>query len=234
MPGPSIAASDLIRLGSRTVVWGISAIVGVLALTAVLLFLNLPDAGAFNDRVERVFVENADLTSQAEIKLLEILAQSGTAFSETLVSYRIVIFVLLVFATGLLVTSLVVIVLLVTLNRRLAMVEKQGLQVSALVIDRATNAVAINDMEFKLTPAAVETLAVLAEARIDDEVLTGAAIEAMISGRSAADCDEAAGATRIKRLRDTLGNQLISEVLIKNIARQGYMLAIDSKVISLR
>ncbi|TVS00066.1 MAG: DNA-binding response regulator [Rhodobacteraceae bacterium] len=234
MPGPSIAASDLIRLGSRTVVWGISAIVGVLALTAVLLFLNLPDAGAFNDRVERVFVENADLTSQAEIKLLEILAQSGTAFSETLVSYRIVIFVLLVFATGLLVTSLVVIVLLVTLNRRLAMVEKQGLQVSALVIDRATNAVAINDMEFKLTPAAVETLAVLAEARIDDEVLTGAAIEAMISGRSAADCDEAAGATRIKRLRDTLGNQLISEVLIKNIARQGYTLAIDSKVISLR
>lgn len=234
MQGSSIVASDLIRLGSRAVVWGIVAIVGVLALTAVLLFLNLPDAGAFNARVERVFIENADLTSQAEIKLLEILAQSGTAFSETLVSYRIVIFVLLVFATGLLVTSFVVIVILITLNRRMAMVEKQGLQVSQLVIDRATNSVAINDMEFKLTPAAVETLAVLAEARIDDEVLTGAAIEAVISGRIEADCDEAAGATRIKRLRDTLGNQLISEVLVKNIARQGYMLAIDAKVISLR
>ncbi|MCC5967594.1 MAG: response regulator transcription factor [Natronohydrobacter sp.] len=234
MQGSSIVASDLIRLGSRAVVWGIVAIVAILALTAVLLFLNLPDAGAFNARVERVFIENADLTSQAEIKLLEILAQSGTAFSETLVSYRIVIFVLLVFATGLLVTSFVVIVILITLNRRMAMVEKQGLQVSQLVIDRATNSVAINDMEFKLTPAAVETLAVLAEARIDDEVLTGAAIEAVISGRIEADCDEAAGATRIKRLRDTLGNQLISEVLVKNIARQGYMLAIDAKVISLR
>ncbi|WP_071797809.1 winged helix-turn-helix domain-containing protein [Natronohydrobacter thiooxidans] len=234
MQGSSIVASDLIRLGSRAVIWGIVAIVAVLALTAVLLFLNLPDAGAFNDRVERVFVENADLTSQAEIKLLEILAQSGTAFSETLVSYRIVIFVLLVFATGLLVTSFVVIVILITLNRRMAMVEKQGLQISQLVIDRATNSVAINDMEFKLTPAAVETLAVLAEARIDDDVLSGAAIEAVISGRSEADCDEAAGATRIKRLRDTLGNQLISEVLVKNIARQGYMLAIDAKVISLR
>lgn len=234
MQGPSIAASDLSRLGNRAVIWGIAAIVGVLVLTAVLLFMSLPDAGAFNARVERVFVENADLTSQAEIKLLEILAQSGTAFSETLVSYRVVIFVLLVFATGLLITSLVMIVLLITLNKRMAMVEKQGLQVSQLVIDRATNAVAINDMEFKLTPAAVETLAVLAEARIDDEVLTGAAIEAMISGRIEADCDEAAGATRIKRLRDTLGNQLISEVLVKNIARQGYMLAIDSKVISLR
>ncbi len=234
MQAPSIAASDLSRLGNRAVIWGIAAIVGVLVLTAVLLFLNLPDAGAFNARVERVFVENADLTSQAEIRLLEILAQSGTAFSETLVSYRVVIFVLLVFATGLLVTSLVMIVLLITLNKRLAMVEKQGLQVSQLVIDRATNAVAINDMEFKLTPAAVETLAVLAEARIDDEVLSGAAIEAMISGRQEADCDEAAGATRIKRLRDTLGNQLVSEVLVKNIARQGYMLAIDRKVISLR
>lgn len=234
MQGSSIVASDLIRLGSRAVIWGIVAIVAVLALTAVLLFLNLPDAGAFNDRVERVFLDNADLTSQAEIRLLEILAQSGTAFSETLVSYRIVIFILLVFATGLLVTSFVVIVILITLNRRMAMVQKQGLQVSQLVIDRATNSVAINDMEFKLTPAAVETLAVLAEARIDNDVLSGAAIEAVISGRNEADCDEAAGATRIKRLRDTLGNQLVSEVLIKNIARQGYMLAIDAKVISLR
>jgi DNA-binding winged helix-turn-helix (wHTH) protein len=56
----------------------------------------------------------------------------------------------------------------------------------------------------------------------------------MISGRAEVDCDEAAGATRIERLRDSLGNQLVSEVLVKNIARQGYMLAIDRKVISLR
>ncbi len=53
----------------------------------------------------------------------------------------------------------------------------------------------------------------------------------MISGRNAADCDEAAGATRIKRLRDTLGNQMVSELLIKNIARKGYMLSIDKDVI---
>ena len=45
------------------------------------------------------------------------------------------------------------------------------------------------------------------------------------------DCEEAAGATRIKRLRDTLGNQMISELLVKNIARRGYMLAIDKDVI---
>ena len=67
----------------------------ILIVTAVVLFRTLPDANAFNDRVERIFVEN-QLTARAEITLLEILAQSGTAFSETLTSYRIVIFVLLV------------------------------------------------------------------------------------------------------------------------------------------
>jgi DNA-binding winged helix-turn-helix (wHTH) protein len=86
-------------------------------------------------------------------------------------------------------------------------------------------------MGFKLTDAAMETLSVLAEARMDDDVLSGAEIEAIVSGRSAADCDEAAGATRIKRLRDTLGNQMVSELLVKNIARRGYMLAVDKDVI---
>ncbi len=234
MPGPFTPAAELTRKGSRAVALGIAAIVAILGLTAVLLLANLPDANAFNARVERIFVENAELTGDAEIRLLEILAQSGTAFSDTLNSYRVVIFVLLVFATGLLVTSFVVIVMLAVLTRRLSAVEKQGLQVSQLLIDRATNTVGLNDMEFRLTPAAVETLAVLAEARIDDEMLTGAAIESVISGRPAAECDEAAGATRVKRLRDSLGNQLISEVLVKNVARQGYMLAIDARVIALR
>ena len=81
------------------------------------------------------------------------------------------------------------------------------------------------------TPAAIETLAVLAEARMDGDILSGAEIEAMISGRSAADCEEAAGATRIKRLRDALGNQMVSELLIKTVARQGYVLSIDKAAI---
>ena len=104
---------------------------------------------------------------------------------------------------------------------------------NSLTISRDQKAVYLNDFEFKLTDAAIETLSVLAEARMDDEVLSGAEIEGVISGRSAADCDEAAGATRIKRLRDTLGNQMISELLVKNIARKGYMLAIDKDVIEM-
>ncbi|MEL6641511.1 MAG: hypothetical protein AAFP98_09400, partial [Pseudomonadota bacterium] len=75
---------------------GIVGIVVILAAAAILLFINLPDANAFNMRVEQLFIENDDLTGNAEIKLLEILAQSGTAFSDTLSSYRFVIFVLLV------------------------------------------------------------------------------------------------------------------------------------------
>ncbi|MEX0340635.1 MAG: transcriptional regulator [Arenibacterium sp.] len=231
MQDSSTSASDARRTGNRLVSAGLIAIIAILVGAGILLFLTLPDANAFNARVERLFIENDDLTSQAEIKLLEILAQSGTAFSDTLVSYRMVIFVLLVFATAMLVAALVFLIMLVTLNRRMAQIERAGIQVNSLLISREENTVYLNNLEFKLTAAAMETLAVLAEARMDDDVLSGSEIEAVISGRDAADCDEAAGATRIKRLRDTLGNQMVSALLVKNIARRGYMLAIEKDVI---
>ena len=204
----------------------------ILITAAVFLFWTLPDANAFNARVERLFVE-ADLTSQTEIRLLEILAQSGTAFADTLSSYRMVIYVLLVFASAMMISALVFLVMLVLLNRRMAQIERTGIQVTSLLISREENTVYLNNMDFKLTPAAMETLSILAESRLDDEVLSGAQIEAMISGRDAADCDEAAGATRIKRLRDALGNQMVSELLVKNIAKKGYMLSIEKDVIQM-
>ncbi|WP_412071523.1 hypothetical protein [Roseobacter sp.] len=219
------------RSGGRIVVIGITAIVLILLITAALLFWALPDANAFNARVEQLFVENNDLTAQAEIKLLEILAQSGTAFSDTLRSYRVVIFVLLLFATALLIAALVFLVMLVSFNRRVAQIERAGIQVNSLLISREENTVYLNNLGFKLTDAAMETMSVLAEARMDDDMLSGSEIEGMISGRSPTECEEAAGATRIKRLRDTLGNQIVAELLVKNIARRGYMLAIDKDVI---
>jgi len=219
------------RSGNRVVAYGLACIVAILLLASILLFVNLPDANAFNDRVEKIFVENDSLTTDSEIKLLEILAQSGTTFSEVLVSYRRVIFVLLVFSTALLVASLMFLITIIALNRRVGEIERSGIQVSSLIISRDERKVYLNNMEFALTAAAIETLAVLAEARMDEDVLTGAEIEAVISGRNSVDCDEASGATRIKRLRDTLGNQMVSELLIKNIARKGYMLAIDKAVI---
>ena len=206
------SASDIRRTGGRFVAVGIGGILLLLIAAAILLIFTLPDAGAFDARVERMFVENADLTSQAEIKLLEILAQSGTAFSDTLASYRLVILVLLIFATSMMIAALVFLVLLVGFNRRMAQIERAGIQVNSLLISREENTVYLNNLGFKLTDAAMETMSVLAEARMDDDVLSGAEIEGVISGRSSTDCDEAAGATRIKRLRDTLGNQIVSEL----------------------
>ena len=231
MPATSFSVTDTRKSGTLIVGAGIAAISLILATAGSFLLLTLPDANAFNARVEQLFVENDGLTQQAEIRLLEILAQSGTAFSDTLSSYRMVIFVLLVFATAMLIAAMVFLVLLTALNRRMAQIERTGIQVNSLLISREENTVYLNNLDFKLTAAAMETLAVLAEARLDDDVLSGAEIESVISGRPASDCDEAAGATRIKRLRDTLGNQMVSALLVKNIARRGYMLAIEKDVI---
>jgi DNA-binding winged helix-turn-helix (wHTH) protein len=224
-------ASEVRSTGTRLVGFGLAAIVIILLLAAILLFYNLPDANAFNQRVEDIFTSNDGLTEQSEIKLLEILAQSGTAFSDVLSSYRSIIFVLLVFATALLIASLVFLVMLVILNRRMARIERAGIEVNSLLISREENTVYLNNLGFKLTDAAMETMSILAEARMDDDILSGSEIEGMISGRSPSDCDEAAGATRIKRLRDTLGNQMVSELLVKNVARRGYMLTVGKDVI---
>ncbi|MEP4039354.1 hypothetical protein [Pseudophaeobacter sp.] len=230
MPDPTISVSEARTAGSRIIAIGIALIAALLAIAGTVLLLALPDANAFNARVEQLFVEN-DLTTQAEIKLLEILAQSGTAFADTLASYRVVIFVLLIFATAMMIVALVVLAMLLLLNRRMAQIERAGIQVTELLISREEHTVYLNNMGFKLTPAAMETLSALAEARMDDDVLSGAEIEAVISGKHSSDCEEAAGATRIKRLRDTLGNQMVSELLVKNIAKRGYVLAISKDVI---
>jgi DNA-binding winged helix-turn-helix (wHTH) protein len=230
VPETTSSATDSLRAGNRVVAFGIVAIVVILLAAAVFLFVNLPDANAFNAKVTQIFLDN-DLRTNAELRLLEILAQSGTSFAEVVQSYQVVIFVLLIFATALLLAALVFLVTIVALNRRISAIQRSGIQVASMLISREGRAVYINDMEFALTEAALETLAVLAEARMDDDVLTGAQIEAVISGRNEVDCDEAAGATRIKRLRDTLGNQLVSELLVKTIARRGYVLAVGKDVI---
>lgn len=221
---------DTQKTASRLLIGGALAILVIVSAAALVLLISLPDANLFNEKVARLFVET-DLTSEADIRLLEILAQSGTAFEGVLASYRVIIAVLLVFGAALLAATLVFLILVLTLNRRIRDITRQGLEIVSLTIARDRNAVLLNDFEFTLTPAAIETLAVLAEARLDDDILTGAEIEAMISGRSAADCDEAAGATRIKRLRDALGSQIVGELLVRNVARKGYVLSVDKKVL---
>jgi DNA-binding winged helix-turn-helix (wHTH) protein len=230
MPESSSSVSETRIASTRVVQLGILAVVAILATSATLLFLNLPDADAFNAAVAEVFVLN-DVRDPDATRVLEIMAQTGTSFAKVLESYRAVIFVLIVFATALLVACLVFLITIVTLNRRIGQIERQGIQVSSLILSREERVVLINNLEFKLTDAAMETLSVLAEARMDGDILSGAALEGMIQGRDASDCEEAAGATRIKRLRDALGNQMMSELLIKNISRKGYLLSVDKTAI---
>jgi DNA-binding winged helix-turn-helix (wHTH) protein len=230
MPEPTSSVSETRLASTRVIQLGLVAIVAILVISAVLLFVNLPDADAFNAAITDIFV-NADVRDPDATQMLEIMAETGTTFSGVLASYRAVMFVLMVFAAALLIACLVFLATIVTLNRRIGEIERSGIQVSSLILSREERVVLINNLEFKLTEAAMETLSVLAEARLDDEVLTGAQIEAMVSGKVESDVDEAAGATRIKRLRDTLGNQMVSELLVKNIARRGYVLSIDKDVI---
>jgi DNA-binding winged helix-turn-helix (wHTH) protein len=230
MPEPTSSVTETRLASARVIQLGLAAIVAILVVSAVLLFVNLPDADAFNAAITEIFV-NADVRDPDATRMLEIMAETGTTFSGVLASYRAVMFVLMVFAAALLIACLVFLATIVTLNRRIGEIERTGIQVSSLILSREERVVLINNLEFKLTEAAMETLSVLAEARLDDEVLTGAQIEAMVSGKRESDVDEAAGATRIKRLRDTLGNQIVSELLVKNIARRGYVLAIEKDVI---
>lgn len=221
-----------LRFGSSNlVVWGSVLILLLILVSAVILFLSLPDANAFNDRVERIFAENDALTTTEQVKLLEVMAQSGTAFAGVLESYRLIIFILLVLASALLLSALYFLFTNYGLSRRLDQIQQFGIHITSLIVSRDEQVVYINNMEFELTESIMETLSVLCEARLDDEVMSGAELEAMISGKRAVDCEEAAGATRIKRLRDQLGNQIVSQLLVKNISRKGYMLSIDRDVI---
>lgn len=205
----------------------------VLIIAAAILFFSLPDANVFNDRVVKIFEENDALVNPNEVNLLMVLGQSGTTFAEVLSSYRLIILTLLVLSFCLLFSSLYFLFTNNALNKRLLEIERSGLHITSLVVTREQKLVAINNMEFTLTEAALETLSVLCEARLDDEIISGIELEAAISGRRASDCEEAAGATRIKRLRDHLGNQLLSQLLIKHIAREGYMLTISPDVIKM-
>ena len=69
MADPVSAPTEALRAGNRVVLWGIAAIVLILALAAVLLFLSLPDANAFNASVERIFVENDALKTGEQPKV---------------------------------------------------------------------------------------------------------------------------------------------------------------------
>ena len=78
MPATTTSAIEARRTGTRFIYFAIGAIIAILLIATAFLLLTLPDANAFNSRVEQVFVENSDLTGQAEIRLLEMVRSECT------------------------------------------------------------------------------------------------------------------------------------------------------------
>ncbi len=211
-------------------------VLAVTSLGCILLFgwfwFKLPDPSVFNQNVERIFVET-DLTSQAEIKLLEVLASSGTLFESALNLHLQIILTLMLLSFALVLISAGLLLSNLNMRQQYKEMRSRALNPSSISLFRDQNQVRINDDNFTLTKSNIETLALFMEARLDSEYLTGTEVEAMISGKPLAECEEAAGVVRIKRLRDALGNQIISELMLRNIPGKGYLLDIPQDKINL-
>ena len=59
----------------------------------ILFYFTVPDPQVFNSKVENLFVEN-EFTKYSEIKLLEVIAQSGSLFVNSVALYSKIIFTL--------------------------------------------------------------------------------------------------------------------------------------------
>ncbi|MEZ7812918.1 MAG: hypothetical protein QMC17_01060 [Paracoccaceae bacterium] len=196
------------------------------------LFFKLPDPSIFNANVERIFIET-DFISQTEIKLLEVLASSGSLFESSLQLQSQIIFTLMTLTFALAIVSAGLLFSNLSIRQQFQEFKSHALMASSIALNRDENMVVINEDRFTLTRSNIDTLALFMEARMDADYLSGVDLEAMISGKSPQDCEEAAGVMRIKRLRDALGNQIISELLVRHVPGKGYFLDIPKDRIKL-
>lgn len=201
-------------------------IVSGLVLTFIafsLLYFIVPDPQVFNNKVENLFVEN-EFTEYTEIKLLEIIAQSGSLFENSVALYSKIIFTLFF----VIITAMMICVALIFSNMELRkqfdLLQSTSFNAQSIELLRSENSVQINGDWFQLTSSNIETLGVLLECSLDDEYITGIKLESIISGKNESDCDDNSGAMRIKRLRDNLGGQIIASKLIKHVPTKGYQI----------
>mgnify|MGYP001322657927 CR=1 FL=1 len=188
-----------------------------------LLYFTVPDPQVFNNKVENLFVEN-EFTKYTEIKLLEVIAQSGSLFESSVALYSKIIFTLFF----VIITALMICVALIFSNMELRkqfdLLQSSSFNAQSVELLRSENSVQINGDWFQLTSSNIETLGVLLEFSLDDEYVTGIKLESIISGKNESDCDDNSGAMRIKRLRDNLGGQIIASKLIKHVPTKGYQI----------
>lgn len=188
-----------------------------------LLYFMVPDPQVFNNRIENIFIEN-DFTNQVEIKLLEVLAQSGSLFENSIALYSRIIFTLFFVVLTVMMICVGLIFSNIELRKQFGFLQSSSLNAQSIELLRSENSVQINGDWFQLSESNIETLSVLLECGLDGEYINALSLESIISGKNKSDCDDNAGAMRIKRLRDNLGGQLISSKLIKHVPSKGYQI----------
>ena len=226
-----IWVSSFLNIKPQTLILWVAAIILLLIISALALILwSVPDPRVFNDNIEKVFLEN-DFSTQTEIKLLEVLASSGSLFESSISLYSSIIFTLVIITISMMVISFGSLMSNIHLRQQFVALKNSALQVNAIELSRAENSVKINGDWLHLTKGSMETLSVLLEATLDGDFLSGLDVETLISGKNAADCEDAAGVMRIKRLRDNIGNQIVAQHLIQNIPGKGYQIKVSKNII---
>ena len=183
----------------------------------------VPDPQVFNNRIENIFIEN-DFTNQVEIKLLEVLAQSGSLFENSIALYSRIIFTLFFVVLTVMMICVGLIFSNIELRKQFGLLQSTSLNAQSIELLRSENSVQINGDWFQLSESNIETLSVLLECGLDGEYINALSLESIISGKNKTDCDDNAGAMRIKRLRDNLGGQIISSNLIRHVPSKGYQI----------
>ena len=201
-------------------------------LAFCLLYFMVPDPQVFNNRIENIFIEN-DFTNQVEIKLLEVLAQSGSLFENSIALYSRIIFTLFFVVLTVMMICVGLIFSNIELRKQFGLLQSTSLNAQSIELLRSENSVQINGDWFQLSESNIETLSVLLECGLDGEYINALSLESIISGKNKTDCDDNAGAMRIKRLRDNLGGQIISSNLIRHVPSKGYQIICSKNNIKL-
>ena len=188
-----------------------------------LLYFIVPDPQVFNNKVESIFVEN-EFTKYTEIKLLEVLAQSGSLFENSVKLYSKIIFTLFFVVLTVMLICVALIFSSIEMRKQFDLLQASSFNAQSIRLLRSENSVQINGDWFQLTASNIETLSVLLECGLDGEYITSIKLESIISGKNESDCDDNAGAMRIKRLRDSLGGQIIASKFIKHVPSKGYQI----------
>ena len=141
-----IWASSFLNIKPQTLILWVAAIILLLIISALALILwSVPDPRVFNDNIEKVFLEN-DFSTQTEIKLLEVLASSGSLFESSISLYSSIIFTLVIITISMMVISFGSLMSNIHLRQQFVALKNSALQVNGIELSRAENSVKINGL----------------------------------------------------------------------------------------